>query len=84
MSLLTPNSVSGEGGVSLGKTVVLELYPNLHILETSVEWMRFCDVCNAEHRFVANVRCSTGLVGCCSNCEEYGIAPFTRANSEAA
>lgn len=47
-----------------------------------VEFMRFCYSCNAEHLFVARLRCASGLIGCCSNCGDERIAFFTRSEGE--
>jgi hypothetical protein len=53
------------------------------ILDPVVEWMRYCDVCGSEERFVAGWECRYGLLGCCSTCGAEAVIPFTRANSEA-
>lgn len=53
-------------------------------LDSPVQWMRFCYVCNGDHVFVADRVCNSGLVGTCSNCGDERIAPFTRVNSEVA
>jgi hypothetical protein len=53
-------------------------------LDHPVEWMQFCGCCQEEHVFAANRFCASGLIGCCSNCRDERVAPFTRTNSEAA
>ena len=72
-------SVSVEGGGS-GSSAVLDF----QILPTQVEWMRFCEPCNSEQRFVAGWICDAGLIGCCSVCGAESVARFTRTNSEVA
>jgi hypothetical protein len=47
-------------------------------LSVPVEWMRICERCGGEQRFVAGWVCKFGLVGCCAVCGEERIAPFTR------
>jgi hypothetical protein len=54
------------------------------VLETHVEWMRFCEICDSEQVFVAGWQCATGLVGCCLGCGNERVAPFTRTTSEVA
>ena len=53
-------------------------------LEVEVEFMRFCERCDAETRFVADRLCAVGLVGECCACGDERIAPFTRTTGEAA
>jgi len=53
-------------------------------LATPVEWPRFCSKCSAEKNFIADRGCIYGLIGECSACGDERIAPYTRANSEAA
>jgi hypothetical protein len=53
------------------------------VLETAVEWMRWCSNCETEQRFVAEMECAIGLIGHCSNCGEEKIAPYTRTVGEA-
>lgn len=53
-------------------------------LEPPVEWMRFCRICDVERRFIADRVCVSGLIGCCVDCGDERIAPFTRVNSEVA
>ena len=70
------DSAGLEGGGFLGR--------ELAVLERPVEWMRYCEVCESERRFVADMECATGLIGHCANCGEERIAPFTRTTSEVA
>ena len=82
MSLLTENPTVSfsqcEGGSVPG--AALDFSP----LEVPVEWMRFCEVCECEERFVAGWICDRGLVGCCSGCGDERVLGFTRMNSEVA
>lgn len=48
------------------------------VLAVPIEWMRFCDVCESEQRFVADQECEFGLVGRCANCGEERFVRFTR------
>ena len=85
MTLLTekpwsPSSVGLEGGDTAKGVAALEISE----LSPSVEWMRFCVVCDSEQRFVAGWICDLGLVGCCSGCGDERVLPFTRMNSEVA
>jgi len=61
-----------EGGVSWGGVAALEPY---------VEFMRFCPVCQLETRFIAQIELLNGLYGCCANCGDESVAPFTRTVS---
>lgn len=61
----------------------LHTYP-IADLNPPVEWMRFCNACERDERFVANRVCLQGLIGSCTNCGDERIAPFTRTNAEAA
>ena len=84
-TLLTENptvSVLGqcEGGGGMGNVAALDFTQ----LDPSVEWMRYCDVCEREERFVAGWICDLGLVGCCSGCGDERVLPFSRMNSEVA
>ncbi len=54
------------------------------LLETRVEFMTHCLVCERDQPFIAEWECMTGLVGCCIGCGTPRIAPFTRAISEVA
>jgi hypothetical protein len=58
-----------EGGVSWGGVAALEPY---------VEFMRFCTHCNQETRFIAQIEMLNGLFGCCANCGDESVAPYTR------
>jgi hypothetical protein len=53
-------------------------------LETPVEWMRFCPVCECETRFMAGWACDSGLIGFCLWCGAEAVIPFSRMNSEGA
>lgn len=53
------------------------------VLEIPIEWMRWCESCDSEQRFVAGWICDAGLVGCCAVCGAESVARFTRVNSEA-
>jgi len=79
------NCVSAVGRI-LGFDFLLSQMHTLPValLEPAVEWMRFCRSCDAEQRFVADRVCVSGLIGCCVNCGDERIAPFTRVNSEVA
>jgi hypothetical protein len=77
MNLLTEHSGSvGSGDGGLGGDAA--------VLAVPVEWMRWCDRCQDERRFVAELECDTGLFGECLGCGAKSIAPFTRENSEVA
>jgi hypothetical protein len=67
--------MSEGGGSGLG---------GLAVLDHQVEWMRFCEVCNAEQRFVADFVLANGLFGYCAKCGDELVAIFSRVNSEAA
>jgi hypothetical protein len=54
------------------------------ILPTTVQFMRYCLRCDSEQIFTAGWECAEGLVGCCLNCGDERIAPFTRTIDEAA
>lgn len=56
----------------------------IHPLEPQPQFMRYCEKCDSEQIFLAGWACEQGLVGCCLGCGDERIAPFTRANSEAA
>lgn len=81
MNLLTenpssaPRSVSVEGGGSPGGVAALDI---------PVEWMRWCEVCHEERRFVACIVLQNGLLGECVACGDPRVSPFTRVNSEVA
>jgi len=53
------------------------------VLNSQVQFMRFCEKCDSEQIFLAGWACEQGLVGRCLGCGDERIAPFTRANSEA-
>lgn len=76
----SPCSVGFEGGGGLDYVAALEF----STLSPSVEWMRFCTICDSEERFVAGWICDLGLVGCCSGCGDERVLGFTRMNSEVA
>jgi hypothetical protein len=69
-------AVGSERGDRLGGGVAA--------LETQIQWMRFCEKCESEERFVAGWACDFGLIGCCSVCGAEALVRFTRTNSEAA
>ena len=59
------------------------------LLSTPVEFMRYCEDCDQETKFVADLVCATGLVGRCAKCVEalgencaFRVAPFTRTHSD--
>lgn len=56
--------------------------PKVQSLYITVEWMRYCDVCNSEQRFVANTRCDAGLIARCVNCGDLRLAPVTHTDAE--
>lgn len=51
-------------------------------LDISVEWMRYCETCEKEARFVAGKECCFGLIGECTGCGEERVAPWMRVNGE--
>ena len=51
---------------------------NFAQLEVPIEWMRFCAVCQSEQRFVAQIEVGNGVFGCCANCGDERVVPFTR------
>lgn len=53
-------------------------------LPVTIQFMRYCTDCNREQIFVVGWECDRGLIGCCLGCGGERIAPFTRANNEAA
>jgi hypothetical protein len=53
-------------------------------LSTWVQFMRYCPRCEKETIFVAGWECAAGLVGCCLECGDERVAPFTRTTAEAA
>ncbi|HXM64460.1 MAG TPA: hypothetical protein VN950_26605 [Terriglobales bacterium] len=79
MNLLTDNSAP-PCSVSLrgqrGDSVIVAL-------ATPVEFMRFCEICDAEQIFVAAWQCEAGLLGCCLGCGEERLVRFSRVNGEA-
>jgi hypothetical protein len=68
------DSAGLEDGGFLGRELV--------VLEHPVEWMRYCEVCQSEQRFVADMECASGLIGHCANCGEGKRVPFTRTVGE--
>ncbi len=85
MSLLTENAVpvgleGGDQASGEAEGAALEILT----LPIPVEWMRFCDVCQEERRFVAGIVLANGLLGECSSCGDVRVAAFTRVNSEVA
>jgi hypothetical protein len=77
MNLPTETSLTGSvglvsgGGWSGDQAVVA--------LETHVDFMRDCLVCDDEQRFTAVLRTATRLVGCCRNCGNELAIPLTRS-----
>jgi hypothetical protein len=70
-------SVGSQGGDGiLGRGVA--------VLETQVQWNRYCEVCDGDELFIADLRCDRGLIGVCISCGSERIAPFSRVNSEVA
>jgi hypothetical protein len=47
-----------------------------------VEWMRYCEECDAERRFVASERCSIGLIAACTKCGDKRLVRFSRINTD--
>lgn len=78
-----PTETDFSVGLEDGSVFYLGRVPGVAVLEVPVEWMRFCEVCNCEQRFVADMECPIGLVGRCSNCWDVRIAPYTRTVGEA-
>lgn len=56
--------------------------PGIEPLNIPVEWMRYCEVCDAEQTFLARSRCSVGLIARCTKCGDERLAPYTRTNSQ--
>lgn len=85
MSLLTPTSVSLEGGAVLGGLAVLAVpdYDPATVL-LPMQWTEFCYACHRDCTFATFEVCAEGLVVECTGCGEERIAPFSRANGEAA
>lgn len=50
----------------------------LALLDTRVEFMQFCPVCDCEQQFVAGWECALGLIGCCLGCGEEKLISFSR------
>ncbi|HUD64678.1 MAG TPA: hypothetical protein VMQ17_08875 [Candidatus Sulfotelmatobacter sp.] len=50
----------------------------LHPLNQPVEFMRFCPKCQEETRFIAQIEMLNGLWGCCANCGDERVVPYTR------
>jgi len=44
-----------------------------------VEWMRYCEECDGDRRFVAHWRCDVGLIAKCSTCGELRIVRVSRS-----
>lgn len=76
MSFPTETSCEYSAGLKDGT------FREVAVLERPVEWMRYCEPCDGEKRFVAEIECVSGLIGYCANCGEEGFAPFTRAIGE--
>lgn len=74
-----PTEILEAGGV----TVPLPTLP-IATLDVPVEWMRFCQQCESEQRFVADRVCVHGLIGACTRCGDERIANFTRTTWEPA
>jgi len=53
-------------------------------LKVPVEWPRFCPVCLSKQNFIGQIEVGNGLFGCCSNCGDERVAPWTRTTWEAA
>jgi hypothetical protein len=51
-------------------------------LPVTIQFMRYCEKCDALTIFVAGWECEAGLVGYCVGCGEERIARFTRVSSE--
>ena len=51
-------------------------------MHVPVEWMRYCEECDAERPFVARERCSIGLIATCSTCRDQRLVRFTRVNTD--
>jgi len=47
-----------------------------------VEWMRYCEECDAERRFVARERCSAGLIATCATCGDNRLVRFSRMSTD--
>ena len=75
--LLSPSSVGVRNGDSLREV-------GIAVLDSKVEFMRFCAHCDSEQMFVAGWECASGLVGCCLGCGDERIAGFTRVTGEVA
>jgi hypothetical protein len=54
------------------------------VLDHPVEWMRFCQRCESEQRFLAECFCAGGLLAHCANCGDAVIARWTRTTTEVA
>ena len=63
-------SVALEGGDSPVR--------GLAALDPHREFMRFCEVCESEQRFVAQFELGNGLWGCCTTCGDERVVPYTR------
>jgi hypothetical protein len=55
--------------------------PEVEILQIRVEWMRYCGECDVDRRFVADRRCSVGLIAVCSVCGDERLVRFTRVST---
>ena len=75
--LLSPSSVGVRNGDSLRGV-------GIAVLDSRVEFMRFCSTCECEQMFVAGWECASGLVGCCLGCGDERIAGFSRTTAEVA
>jgi hypothetical protein len=56
----------------------------VEVLETYIEWPRWCSICESEETFTAAMKCRFGLIGCCRTCANECIVPFSRSGSEVA
>lgn len=80
MSFPTETSCEYSAGLKDGTFLGREVA----VLERPVEWMRYCEACDGEKKFVAEMECATGLIGHCANCGDERLVPFTRSTGEAA
>jgi len=63
-----------------------QLRPDGHFgiepLQAPVEWMRYCEACQEDQRFIADLRCDSGLIARCSKCGDERVVPFSRSEGE--
>jgi hypothetical protein len=50
----------------------------------AIQFMRWCDQCEAEELFTCVAQLANGLLGCCQGCGDERVIPYQRTNSEAA